>query len=296
MSIQTQAAIIGATKQRLFMSWQYPQSGGQNVACNLNSGNQAGALPIVTLPTETLTGTAPTQTMASGGTYVAGSTVANFPPIRNTALTDFMITKAVLTLTALPFAYLGNAVGSIRVYDLLWSACIPLSAVNTITITSFPATNFNLRIPVDNSAAPDYKGLELWFVQDTGAVNTFTMTVTYANEANVSHTTPAITITTITSLLGCMTRIPLAIGDQGLQTVTSVAITSPGTSSTGHLLIMRRVVSQRTRPGNGLTVEEDILTMGAPRINYNAALLAVVIDTGFSGSLDARCMLEIASG
>ena len=91
MSLTSQALINGATKQAFTSSWQNVQSSNLWINLGAWSQNKGVGLSAQTYPQETLTGSAPTQTMATG-TLQNGSN-SGFITVRNTGAADYMFTR-----------------------------------------------------------------------------------------------------------------------------------------------------------------------------------------------------------
>ena len=299
MSLTSQALINGATKQAFTSSWQNVQSSNLWINLGAWSQNKGVGLSAQTYPQETLTGSAPTQTMATG-TLQNGST-SGFITVRNTGAADYMFTRLSFLAEYIPYYFSGGTQFNFMVYDLLFTAGVPLTTVTNITVTTPPS--WSSRVPVDNLSNPDYKGLELWLMLNQ-VTNTFTLTVTYTNQdGTASQVTPAVTPIgptgggATTGAQAMMMRIPLAVGDCGLQTISGISITSASstTSSTANIMVMRKLAAAAPTVGNKQTSELDLLTMGANKFSASAALVFMSLATA-GGSTQTDMIAEIASG
>jgi len=165
-----------------------------------------------------------------------------------------------------------------RWVDVLFRlGAIPASAGTTTPAT--PPT-----IPLD------YPDNELWvwtFVAPTG---TLSLNVTYLNEAGVSKSTGAVSLT-LSGAVGRMARIPLAAGDRAVTKIVSV-VRSGATAGSVTLVVLAPLWRGRVPVANGL-VRDGMDQTGLGMIRKDpACMLMVNSDSTASGETDATLFVS----
>lgn len=266
MAILTENDYISATKQVLEFTRTATRTSANNGAycsvIDLAGHPGAGVLAVG----NTTTGVVPTD--ATPG----------YPAITNFAggATGYLTRAAWTSIN----------VGRMVLYDRLWHAgAIAQAAGVTTHAASGDPSPYSSRVP-----DLDYSVCELWVecvVASTGSPN---VVITYTNEAGVTgKTTPSLAIS---SILGRMTRIPLAAGDKGVLKVESSNFTGAGTG-TFNVVVMRFLGDFRV-VGANIGHSADLFNTGMPKVFENSALMIVHSpDATTAGSFEFRA--EIAS-
>lgn len=182
-----------------------------------------------------------------------------------------------------------NAVaGGLDLYDRLWHA-------GSVALTALATTTFAAQ-PSYLGRIPDYSNLEILLeINAAVSATATTVAVTYTNEAGVAGRTTGASI----SLSGLLTRriiaMPLQAGDKGIQKVESVIVGGiVASAGSFNVVVARRLASFDVRLPNGQDIQPwDAI--GAPRINTDAALWAVIqADSTASGNLSLG--LDVING
>jgi hypothetical protein len=191
--------------------------------------------------------------------YTAG---AGYTANKDTAGAMRLINAAVkLYLAQLSMAC--SLVGTIIIYDRLWSCSGMGFAASTYTVTTPGALPARI---TDNGI-----GCELWveqFVAAGAASGTLT--------ANYQNTTPAaksgvIAAVVSAPVVGQMQPVPLAVGDLGISQLTSVVTSATWTSGSFGMTILKRLASIEISI-NSVGRSLDWATLGLPDIPNDACI------------------------
>ena len=230
------------------------------------------------------------------GTLAGGSTTAPVMPTSATVgFPPITFSTGIGYISRIEF---NNFVSSrLALFDMLSKSGPYSYAAGTTTIT----TNLDStsRMP-DYSAPNGGHGNEIWMEVTTAFVTgtAWQVQVTYTDTAGKTHTSVITAAAAAAALiLGAMVQIPLAAGDDGVQSIRSVIVTNGGTAMTAgafNILIMRPLwTSGRVQIANGGDIH-DMLKTGMPRIYPTSALyVQVIADSTSTGFPELN--IEIAS-
>ncbi len=190
---------------------------------NLTAAKAVGSFQSAWLATGTPgAGSAPPAYNAGSG-YTCDDTTTGAPPLVNAAGVN-RIGRAMGS---------GSQLGTIMVYDRLWSCSGMGFAAATYTVTtpgSLPA-----RI-TDNGV-----GTELWVEQFVAAgAASGTLTANYKNVADASKS-GVIAAVVSAPVVGQMQPVPLAVGDTGVRSLVSVVTSATWTSGSFGMTIIKPV-------------------------------------------------------
>lgn len=153
----------------------------------------------------------------------------------------------------------------IALYDMVFKAGAYTFNAN-VTLASQPS--YAARMPNG-----DYRGTELWIEAVTAFTGNQSIAVTYLDQDNNSGTTGTVA-TGVAPIVGRMLRLPLAAGDTGLRTVSTV-VSTVSSAGTFNVLVMRKLWEGRIRVANDQIVHGPDL-VGMPQIFTDSALTLVV--------------------
>jgi hypothetical protein len=216
-------------------------------------------------------------TLAVGNTangIVPTSALAGYPPINAVA--------GVARLGAVDFVW--TVTGRLFLYDCLFSA--GAYAYNAdVTLASQPS--YSGRVP-----GADYKGLELWLEAVTAFTGNQTCQINYLDQDGGAGDTGAIA-TGVAPIVGRLYRMPLAVGDFGIQRIDRVR-SSVSSAGTFNVHVMRPLWSGRVHIANGGD-KHDFLKTGLKQIYTDSALRVVTQPDSTATGLPAL-YLEVCDG
>lgn len=169
-----------------------------------------------------------------------------------------------------------SALGSVLVYDRVWSCSGLSGTVTTAQAVTSPPTITRYANGV---------GLELWVecytATGSSAAN---ITISYTNQDGVAGRTSVSTAHPTSLPAGRMYRVPLQAGDTGVQSVQSVTLSvTTGTAGNFGVTLMKRLASLPVVSTN-VTSVSDFAALGMPPIPTGAAIdlihLATASNTG----------------
>ena len=181
-----------------------------------------------------------------------------------------------------------SVAGGLDLYDRLWHA-------GSVLLTTLATTTFAAQ-PSYLARIPDYSNLEILLeINAAVSATATTVAVTYTNEAGVAGRSTGASV----SLSGLTSRrvvaMPLQAGDKGVRQIDSVIVGGVvATAGSFNVIVARRLASFDVRLPNGQDVQPwDAI--GAPRINTDAALWAVIqADSTASGTFSLG--LDVING
>jgi hypothetical protein len=177
------------------------------------------------------------------------------------------------------FAVAGAAVGSLILYDRLWTCSgLTTAAAATLNITT-PGT-----IPArDSNGATAGLGVELWGeVYTAPGATAATWTVSYTNQSGTSGRTATYSHPANAETVGQMFPFTLQAGDTGVGAVASFTTSiSSGTAGSIGITLLRRLATIPITTANvGATL--DAVACGAPQIFDSSCLCFMVMAGGAS--------------
>ena len=242
MSIQTRDDYLAAKKQRVVINrtasiaaTAFNQTQNFHAAGNPGAGTLAGA------------------SVANG--VIQTDSIAGFPSIR---AFDVGATGHLTRVEA----YSPVAV-DLLIADLLWKAGpFPFNANQAVASPSWAS-----RVPLGT----DFAGLELWAEAVTAFTGIPAITVSYADQGGVASSIGPVSAPAAIGIAR-MFQLPLASGDNGIQSITNV-LSATATAGTYNLLVLRPLLRFRLAAN-----ESKILTLadtGGPEVWENSALVAL---------------------
>lgn len=229
------------------------------------------------------------------GTLAVGNTANGIVPTDSLAgapSINAFNASAIGRLTRLSFT---NSVPCrMRVFERVFSCGAYAFNANT-ALTSQPsfASRVNLRNPVTDTDANDYKNLQLWAEMVTAATGNQAVNVTYTDQdGNAGATTGAVGIGAAPTLGRCW-QLPLAAGDSGLQQITNVQGTV-ATVGTFNVHVLRRLGPTLRVPVAGAADVLDIFKTGGPQLfDVSSLYVLLAADSTSSGLPDIE--IEVAN-
>lgn len=186
------------------------------------------------------------QGASPSGSFICSSTMAGAMPYVNATTSMSM---SIIAWDATPVAAAG--LGTLILVDRICQMTLA-HATQTVTVTGMDAT----------SRLGSTEGGMIWAEVSTAlSAGANTMTLTYTNESNVSHTTQ--TITTVASAIRgrnptASLWIPLQSGDKGCRTITGYNYT--GGTATGNITwCIVRVIAMIPQTTAGTAVSRDFV-------------------------------------
>lgn len=172
----------------------------------------------------------------------------------------------------------------LAIYDLLFKAGAYAFNANT-TLAAQPA--FTSRIPTAD------KRTEIWIECVTAFTGNPSIAVTYTNESGTAARTTGTIATGVAPTVGRLIKLPLQLGDYGVQKIESVVATV-ATVGTFNVLVMRKLWEGRIKNANDHIVHGFDLT-GLRQVYTNSALVMVVNADSTATSTPEVC-LDIGNG
>lgn len=261
MAITTLDGYIASAKQRVL----HMKTGSLTAVAGFGISNfaQAGVPAAGTLAVgNTANGIVPTDALA--GYPVIG-------PISNTGY-----------LSRVEFQ--SSVACQIIIADVLFSA--GAYAYNAdVTLASQPS--YSSRIPGGN-----YQNTEIWLEAVTAFTGNQTIQINYTDQGGAAGDTGAIA-TGIAPIIGRMYRMPLAAGDNGVQSITRVR-SSVSTVGTFNVHVIRPLCSLLV-PAAYYGGVLDMLSTGLPRVYADSAIRCIVVPASTAAGLPSIAM-EICDG
>lgn len=157
---------------------------------------------------------------------------------------------------------------------------------DAVTLTAQPS--YGGRVPSSN-----YGGLQIWFEAVTTFTGSFSVAVTYTNQAGTAGRTTGTVALGVAPNVGSMIQLPLQSGDTGVQKIESVTGTV-STAGTFNIVVLRPLWNGRVPFGNSGDCHGPDRT-GLPQIYGDSALqIMACADSTSSGLMDLA--MGIASG
>jgi hypothetical protein len=172
----------------------------------------------------------------------------------------------------------GSVSGNISMFDRLFVAGDYAERAETTTASD---PRVAARGPNSN-----YNGRELWVECVTAHTGILSVQINYLDQDGNAGDTGVFSLGTA-NILGRCTRIPLATGDTGIQSITRVRGTV-ATVGTFNVMILRPLWRGRVAIANG-AYKDDMLATGMPQVYTNSALYFLVdADSTSSGTPQVR--------
>jgi hypothetical protein len=224
-----------------------------NVLKNITAPKGAGAFQSAWLATGYPgAGSAPPAYTAGSG-YTADKSTAGAMRLTNGAVKLWL---AQMSLAC-------SLVGTLTIYDRLWSCSGMGYAAGTYTVT----TPGSLPARITDSGV----GCELWVEQFVAAgAASGTLTANYRNTLNEAKS-GVIAAVVSAPVVGQMQPVPLQTGDLGIMQLTSIVTSATWTSGTFGMTILKRLVSIEINTANIGRIL-DWATLGLPDIPNDACL------------------------
>lgn len=229
------------------------------------------------------------------GTLAVGNTANGIVPTNALAgvpVINAFNASAIGRLTRLGFT---NSVPCrMRLFDRVFSCGAYAFNANT-ALASQPsfASRVNLRNPVTNTNANDYKNLQLWAEMVTAATGNQAVNVTYTDQdGNTGATTGAVGIGAAPTLGRCW-QLPLAAGDSGLQQITNVQ-GSVATVGTFNVHVLRPLSPTLRVPVAGAADVLDMFRTGGPQL-FDTSSLYVLLSADSTSSGLPDLDIEVAN-
>lgn len=229
------------------------------------------------------------------GTLAVGNTANGVVPNNAQAgvpVINAFNASAIGRLTRIGFA---NSVPCrMRLFDRVFSCgAYAFNANQALTAQPSFASRVNLRNPVTNADANDYKNLQLWVEQVTAATGNQAVNVTYTDQdGNAGVTTGAVGIGAAPTLGRCW-QLPLAAGDSGLRQITNVA-GSVASAGTFNVHVLRPLSPTLRVPVAGAADVLDMFKTGGPQVFDTSSLFVLLAADGTSSGVP-DLDLEIAN-
>jgi len=154
---------------------------------------------------------------------------------------------------------------SITIADILWKGgTYPFNAAQAVTSPSWSS-----RVP----GGTDFTGLELWVEAVTAFTGIPAVTVAYTDQGGAGGTTGAVAATAALGIAR-QYQLPLASGDNGLQSITNVTCAT-ATVGTFNVLVIRPLFRFRI-PVAAYTMNFDLTQTGMPQVFADSALQALI--------------------
>lgn len=180
--------------------------------------------------------------------------------------------------------YRNDRACNIKLVDILWKGgAYPFNAAQALT----GQPSYASRVP----GGTDFNGLELWVEAVTAFTGNMVPTIQYTDQDGNAGTTGAVALG-FAPIIGRMAQLPLAAGDNGLQSVTNVAC---GTATVGtfNVLVVRPLWEGDIRVANGGGVHS-FLETGMPEVFADSALALFVAGDSTSTGVPS-VTIQIAS-
>lgn len=200
-------------------------------------------------------------------------------------------TLAIGRLTRIGFS---NSVPCrMRVFERVFS-CGSYAFNANVALTAQPsfASRVNLRNPVNDTDAIDYKNLQIWAEMATAATGNQAVAVNYLDQDGNAGATGAVGIGSAPTLGRCW-QLPLAAGDSGVQQITNV-VGSVATVGTFNVHVLRPLSPILRVPVAGAADVLDMFKTGAPQV-FDTSSLYVLLAADATSSGVPDIDLEVAN-
>lgn len=158
--------------------------------------------------------------------------------------------------------------------DMLWYA----GAVSSVTLatTSFSGQpSFAARLPGGN----DFKGVELWLEVTTAMTTTVPIvTISYTNQdGTAGRTVSAFSLDTALAnlIVGRWIPVPLAAGDEGVQSVQSVQVTTGSAAGAFNVVLARSIFRHQSKVGSNTYNVDGLDKTTFKEISSNACIIPI---------------------
>lgn len=181
--------------------------------------------------------------------------------------------------------FMGSVVGWVYLYDRLFVSGAHAYDASP-SLSSQPS--FSARVP----GGTDFVNTQIWIEAVTAFTGSFSIAVTYTDQAgNAGHTTGTVA-TGIAPILGRCIQIPLASGDTGVSVIEG-AVGSVSSAGTYNLMVLRPLWNGPVVIAGGGDVQ-DLLRTGMIEVFADSALYPLISPTSTATGI-VRLELEIAS-